>query len=109
MLSGIRWQKCASCPRTFAVLTESERRECLRCEQKRKRLKHRHKQSKLGHGSKSRLEMDVPTWATEATYPETPAARKTLSSGCPRARARGQFGVFGPGVASPCAVPGGDL
>ena len=53
MLSGIRWQKCASCPKTFAVLLESERRECFRCEQERKRLKRRQKEAKHWHQGKA--------------------------------------------------------
>jgi hypothetical protein len=42
MLSGLRWQKCKSCPRKFAVLIGSMRIECLTCERKReKRRGHR--------------------------------------------------------------------
>jgi hypothetical protein len=52
MLSGIRSQKCASCPRTFAFLLESERRECIRCEQDRKSRKRRQKESKSWHEEK---------------------------------------------------------
>jgi hypothetical protein len=41
MLSGVRWQKCKSCPRNFAVLVSSARSECLPCEHKRKSLNRR--------------------------------------------------------------------
>jgi hypothetical protein len=52
MISGLRSQKCVSCPAKFLVLAESERRECLRCEQKRQSLKRRQMQSKLWHKGK---------------------------------------------------------
>ena len=52
MLSGLRWQKCESCPTKFLVLAESVRRECIRCEQKRKRRKHMAKESRRWHRDK---------------------------------------------------------
>ena len=53
MLSGLKWIKCASCPKAFAVLLESERRECIRCEQDRKSRKRREKESKQWHQGKA--------------------------------------------------------
>jgi hypothetical protein len=52
MLSGLRWQNCESCPAKFLVLAESERRECIRCEQTRKHLKRRAKESERWHTGK---------------------------------------------------------
>jgi hypothetical protein len=52
MLSGLRWQKCASCPAKLLVLIESERLECIRCEQERKQAERRAKESRAWHEEK---------------------------------------------------------
>lgn len=56
MISGIRWQRCESCPAKFLVLAESERRECLRCERERKMLKRRGRESKRWHRERRKAE-----------------------------------------------------
>lgn len=50
MLSGLRWQKCESCPAKFLVLAESTRTVCIACD--RKRLKRRARGSKRWHADK---------------------------------------------------------
>ncbi len=52
MLSGLRWQKCESCPTKFLVLAESGRKRCHRCERARQAMRRRARQSKLWHERK---------------------------------------------------------
>jgi hypothetical protein len=54
MLSGPKWVKCISCPKRFAVLAESERRECIRCEQERKQAERRANESRAWNVEKRR-------------------------------------------------------
>jgi hypothetical protein len=51
----------------------------------------------------------VRTCAAVAISPEKSNARKSCQEGSARARARAQFTVFGPGVASPRAISEGDF
>lgn len=53
-ISGLKWVRCRSCPKRFAVLIESSRTECLACEAARKSSNRRAKESKRWHISKAK-------------------------------------------------------